>query len=72
MGCIGLIGGSGEMKAVPVKFEIMDGPMHVGNVELFDECLAVVEILEPCHGIESWQDFSAQVVESMRAMGLET
>ena len=32
---------------------------------------AVVEIIEPCHRIESWEAFSAEVVRAMRDMGLD-
>jgi len=71
MGFIGSIGGSGGMKAIPVRFEIMDAGSVVGRVDMFDEHSAVVEIIEPCHGIESWEEFSAEVVRAMRDMGLD-
>lgn len=36
MGFIGSIGESGEMKAIPVRFEIMDGGSVIGRVDMFD------------------------------------
>lgn len=71
MGFTGLTVGSWEMKAIPVRFEIMDGGSVIGRVDMFGEHSTAVEIIEPCHGIESWEALSAEVVRAMRDMGLD-